>query len=466
MFASLFNTFSNCFKIPELKSRILFTMAVLAICRLQAYVRIPGLDGATLQAFVDKSQAAGGGGVFGLWGAFTGGAVQNCAIGALTIIPYISATIIIQLLTAVVPSLSKMAREEGGRAKIIQYGRYLTVLLCLGQGLFMAIGYENPETVFQQSGITRLVLYPDSMIWWYRIQTTLILTTGTMLLMWLGEQITERGIGNGISLIITVNILSRLPQAAQGVRDMFFNTNAAGTSNRGTLGSAIALVLLLVLVIAGIIAVTQAQRKIPVTYAQRAVGRKVYAGGTNYMPLRVNYAGVMPVIFAQSILMFPQRIADQVGRYYNIKFFTDIARHLSEGAGLYLTLYSLLILFFSYFWVATQFNELQIADDLKKNGGYIPGVRPGQATSDYLHNVMSRITLAGAVFLVIIAVIPIMLARKMQVPWYVSQFFGGTSMLITVGVLLDTLRQMESHLLMRHYDGFLKKGRLKGRFGS
>jgi preprotein translocase subunit SecY len=464
MFASIVNTFSNCFKIPELKSRILFTMAVLAICRLQAYIRLPGLDGATLQAFVDKSQATGGGGFLSLYGAFTGGAVQNCAIGALTIIPYISATIIIQLLTAVIPSLSKMAREEGGRSKIIQYGRYLTVLLCLGQGLFMAIGYENPETVLQQSGITRLVLYPDSMIWWYRIQTTLILTTGTMLLMWLGEQITERGIGNGISLIITVNILSRLPQAAAGVRDLFFTSNVAGTASKGTLGNAIALILLLVLVIAGIIAVTQAQRKIPVTYAQRAVGRKVYSGGTNYMPLRVNYAGVMPVIFAQSILMFPQRIADQVGRYYQIKFFTDIAKHLNEGAVLYLALYSLLILFFSYFWVATQFNELQIADDLKKNGGYIPGVRPGQATSEYLHNVMSRITLAGAVFLVIIAVIPMILIRMMQVPWYVSQFFGGTSMLITVGVLLDTLRQMESHLLMRHYDGFLKKGRLKGRF--
>jgi preprotein translocase subunit SecY len=465
MFSSIVNTFANCFKIPELKSRILFTTAVLAICRLAAYIRIPGLDGAALQAAVDHAQAAGGGGAFGLFGAFTGGAFSNCAIGALTIIPYISATIIIQLLTAVIPSLSKMAREEGGRTKIIQYGRYLTVLLCLGQGLFMAIGYENPETVLQQSGVGRLVLYPDSMIWWYRIQTTIILTTGTMLLMWLGEQITERGIGNGISLIITVNILSRLPQAGQGLRDLFVATQAGG-AHKGTIGNVIALLLLLILVTAGIIAVTQAQRKIPVTYAQRAVGRKVYAGGTNYMPLRVNYAGVMPVIFAQSILMFPQRIADQVGRYYQIKFFTDIAKHLNEGAVLYLTLYSLLILFFSYFWVATQFNELQIADDLKKNGGYIPGVRPGQATSEYLHNVMSRITLAGAVFLVVIAVIPMILSRLMQVPWYVSQFLGGTSMLITVGVLLDTLRQMESHLLMRHYDGFLKKGRLKGRFGS
>ncbi len=460
MFRNIVNTFSNCFKIPELKSRIIFTVVVLAVCRLTAYIHIPGLDATALNEALDKASRNGNGGVLGLLAAFSGGAIQNCAIGALTIIPYISATIIIQLLTAVVPQLSKMAREEGGRAKIVQYGRYLTVLLCLGQGLFTAIGYEHPEAVLQVP-ISRLILYPDSWIWWYRIQTTIVLTTGTMLLMWLGEQITDRGIGNGVSLIITVNILSRLPNAVIGVKDMFSGQDAAAKAN---IGHAIALVLLLAGVIAGIVAVTQAQRKIPVTYAQRAVGRKVFAGGTNYMPLRVNYAGVMPVIFAQSILLFPQKAAMFIGKGMNIKFFTDIANYLNEGAGLYIFLYSLLILFFSYFWVATQFNELQIADDLKKNGGYIPGVRPGQATSDYLHNTMSRITLAGAIFLVIISVIPIILGRAMHIPWTVSQFFGGTSMLIAVGVMLDTMRQMESHLLMRHYDGFLKKGRLKGRF--
>jgi preprotein translocase subunit SecY len=460
MFRSIVNTFANCFKIPELKSRIIFTVVVLMVCRLTAYIRIPGLDSTALSNAFEAASKSGTGGPLGLLSAFSGGAIQNAAIGALTIIPYISATIIIQLLTAVVPQLSKMAREEGGRAKIIQYGRYLTVLLCLGQGLFTAIGYEHPESVLQVK-VGQLVLYPENWIWWYRIQTTIVLTSGTMLLMWLGEQITVRGIGNGVSLIITINILSRLPQAVVGVRDMFFGGGAEAKAN---IGNGIALVLLLALVIAGIIAVTQAQRKIPVTYAQRAVGRKVYAGGTNYMPLRVNYAGVMPVIFAQSILMFPQKAAQFVGRSYNIKFLTDIANFLNEGAFLYITLYALLILFFSYFWVATQFNELQIADDLKKNGGYIPGVRPGQATSDYLHNTMSRITLAGAVFLVIISVIPILMGRVMHVPWYVSQFFGGTSMLIAVGVMLDTMRQMESHLLMRHYDGFLKKGRLKGRF--
>ena len=471
MLASIANTFSNCFKIPELKSRIIFTLAVLAICRLAAVVPIPGLDGATLAAFFQKLGAQGGS-VLGLYSMFTGGALEHCAIGSLGIMPYISATIIVQLLTAVYGPWSKLSREDGGRTKLIQYGRYLTVLLCLGQGLAMAIGWEHPESVFQSKDIGRLVLYPDSWIWFYRIQTMLILTTGTMLLMWLGEQITERGIGNGVSLIITIGILARLPAAAMGVRDMFFAS--AGAEARGNIGHAIALLLLLAGVIAGVVAITQAQRKIPVQYAQRAVGRKVYSGGTSFMPLRVNYAGVMPIIFAQAILMFPQKIFDTLGRSMSTsttpvaKFISELllklAGVLQERSYVYLAICSLMILFFSYFWVATQFNELQIADDLKKNGGYIPGVRPGQATSDYLHNAMSRITLAGAIFLLIIAVIPTILTYKMNIPYQVAQFFGGTSMLITVGVMLDTMRQMESHLLMRHYDGFLKKGRVKGRF--
>ena len=460
MFAALANTFSNCFKIPELKSRILFTLMVLAICRLEAVVRIPGLNGSALADFFDR-QAQSGGGLLGMYSLFTGGALEHCAVGALGIMPYISATIIIQLLTAVIPTLSKLAREPDGRTKIIQYGRYLTVLLCLGQGMAMAITWENPEKIFPGWDAGRLVLYSDSMLWWYRIQTLLILTTGTMLLMWLGEQITERGIGNGVSLVITIGILARLPQAGVALKDMFF---PASGDARFNVGHAIALVLLLAGVIAGVIAITQAQRKVPVQYAQRAVGRKVYAGQSSFMPLRVNYAGVMPIIFAQAILMFPQKILLFLGKIFEIKFFNEIARSLDYGQWLYLTLYGLMILFFSYFWVATQFNELQISDDLKKYGGYIPGVRPGQATSDYLHRTMSRITLAGAVFLVIIAIIPQMLGNVFNIDPNVSQFFGGTSMLITVGVLLDTMRQMETHLLMRHYDGFLKKGRIKGRF--
>jgi preprotein translocase subunit SecY len=287
-----------------------------------------------------------------------------------------------------------------------------------------------------------------------------------MLLMWLGEQITDRGIGNGISLIITIGILARLPMAASGLRNMFFP--GQGIETQYNLFHGVALVVLLAAVIAGVIAVTQAQRKIPVQYAQRAVGRKVYAGGTSFLPLRVNYAGVMPIIFAQAILMFPQKLFQVLGNIVSNKFLSDffggVAGALNEGSPLYITVYSLMILFFSYFWVATQFNELQIADDLKKNGGYIPGVRPGNATSDYLHNAMSRITLAGAVFLMVIAVIPMLLYKLMNVDYSVAQFFGGTSMLIAVGVMLDTMRQMESHLMMRHYDGFLKKGRLRGRF--
>jgi preprotein translocase subunit SecY len=372
--------------------------------------------------------------------------------------PYISATIIIQLLTAVVPTLSKLAREEGGRVKLIQYGRYLTVILCLGQGLVMALGWERPQNVF--SGFSgKLVLIEPR--WWYLMQTTLVLTTGTMLLMWLGEQISDRGIGNGVSLVITIGILARLPMAGQSLYEMFLTTQGR---QKFTFWTGVALILMLVAVVAGVVAVTQAQRKVPVQYAQRTVGRKSYAGSSSFMPLRVNYAGVMPIIFAQAILMFPQKILVTLGQTFDLKFLSEVGRNFYEGSVFYLTVYSLMILFFSYFWVATQFNELQIADDLKKYGGYIPGVRPGQATSGFLHNAMSRITLAGAVFLTIIAIIPILLRDAMSIPFPVSTFFGGTSMLILVGVLLDTMRQMESHLLMRHYDGFLKKGRLRGRF--
>ena len=460
MIANIVNTFANCFKIPELKSRIVFTLIVLAICRVAAMIPIPGLDGAALADFFKKSAASGdAGGLLGMYSMFTGGALERCAIGALGIMPYISATIILQLLTAVVPQLSKLVREEGGRAKIIQYGRYLTVLLCLGQGLVMAIGWENAGNIFP--GFTgKLVMYDA--IWWYRIQTVVILTTGTLLLMWLGEQITERGIGNGISLVISIGIMARLPKAGQALMDMFTSVGEVGS--RFNFFHVIVLVSLLLGVIAGVIAVTQAQRKVAVQYAQRAVGRKIVSGGASFMPLRVNYAGVMPIIFAQAILMFPQKILQFLGDSYRIPFLQRVAGMLNEGAALYLLVYGAMILFFSYFWVATQFNEIQIADDLKKYGGYIPGVRPGQATSDYLHNAMSRITLAGAIFLTVIATIPILLNRAMSVDFNVATFFGGTSMLIMVGVMLDTMRQMESHLLMRHYDGFLKKGRLRGRF--
>jgi preprotein translocase subunit SecY len=462
MFASILNTLSNCFKIPELKSRIVFTLIVLGICRLASLVPCPGLDSAHLRAYFE----AGGGknvgnGLLGMYSLFTGGGFERCAVGALGIMPYISSTIILQLLQAVIPSLSKMSREEGGHTKIIQIGRVLTLFLCLAQGLVMAIGWERASDIFGKDFTGSLVLLHP--LWWYRIQTTMILTTGTMLLMWLGEQITDRGIGNGISLIITIGILARLPAAGQGLVDMFLTPGAMG-EHRYNLFHAIALVLLLCAVVAGVVAVTQAERKIPVQYAQRVVGRKMYSGGSSFMPLRVNYSGVMPVIFASAILMFPTMILNFLGSHFNVKVFNEIAMLLDRGSVLYLTLYGLMILFFSYFWVATQFNELQIADDMKKSGGYIPGVRPGQATSNFLHRTMSRITLAGAIFLTVIAIIPIILGEAMTIPQSVASFFGGTSLLIIVGVMLDTMRQTESHLLMRHYDGFLKKGRLKGRF--
>jgi preprotein translocase subunit SecY len=457
MFSSILNTLSNCFKIPELKSRIIFTMIVLGICRLASLVPAPGLDGTALKVyFASGAGSQSSNGLMGMYSMFTGGGFEKCAVGALGIMPYISSTIVLQLLQAVIPFLSKLSREEGGRTKLIQYGRVLTLFLCLAQGAVMAVGWEHAGSIFK--GFTgNLVLIHN--LWWYRIQTTVILATGTMLLMWLGEQITDRGIGNGISLIITVGILARLPQAGQGLVDMFLSPGS-----RFNLFHLIALILLLCAVIAGVVAVTQAERKIPVQYAQRVVGRKTYSGGSSFMPLRVNYSGVMPVIFASAILMFPAMIFNFLGRRFDVHFFDELAGMLSRGSIIYLLLYGLMILFFSYFWVATQFNELQISDDMKKSGGYIPGVRPGQATSSFLHRTMSRITLAGAIFLTVIAVIPIILQEAMGIQQTVAQFFGGTSLLITVGVMLDTMRQMEAHLLMRHYDGFLKKGRLKGRF--
>jgi preprotein translocase subunit SecY len=458
MFKAIASTFANCFKIPELKSRILFTLLLLGICRLLAWIPAPGLDASALNAFFQDSSREMNS-LLGMYSMFTGGGLQRCAIGALGIMPYITATIIIQLLSAVVPQLSKLVREEGGRAKIIQYGRYLTVVLCLGHGTLMALGWEHPEQLF--NGFEGNLVVAEN-LWWYRIQTVLMLTTGTMLLMWLGEQITERGIGNGVSLVITIGIIADVPGAAQGVYYMMFPPEGGGAGLH--IFQLAGLVLLLVAVVAGVVSVTQAQRKIPVQYAQRAVGRRVYAGQTSYMPLRVNYAGVMPIIFASAILMFPSMVFFKLGRIVDMRFFEEVGRQLSPGYLMYYLLYAAMILFFSYFWVATQFNEIQIADDLKKHGGYIPGVRPGQATSNYLHHSMSRITLAGAIFLTVIAIMPMLLGDWLNIDPRVSQFFGGTSILITVGVVLDTMRQMESHLLMRHYDGFLKKGRIRGRF--
>jgi len=456
MLKNILETFRNCFRIPELRDRILFTLGLLAVCRIAAVIPTPGIDNEALRAYF--AQRAQQGGMMALISMFTGGAFEHCAIGALGIMPYISATIVLQLFTAIWPSLAKLAREETGRIKFIQYARYLTVALCLGQGWFLAMTWEHPESLF--SGFTGKLVIAEN-LFWFRIQTAIVQTAGTMLLVWLGEQITERGIGNGVSLVITIGILARLPAAIRGFIDMFITPGEEAQFN---LGHLLVLIALFVGVVAGVVVLTQGQRKIPIQYAQRAIGRRVFAGGTSYLPLRLNYSGVMPIIFAQAILMFPGQIFNGLYLRTKIDLFRDIAQLFHEHGFWYLVIYSVAILFFSYFWVATQFNELQIAEDLKKNGAYIPGVRPGQATSEYLHNAMHRITFAGSLFLIVIAIMPLVLSRWMGVPPTVASFFGGTSLLITVGVLLDTMRQVETHLMMRHYDGFLKKGRLRGRF--
>ncbi len=448
----MLSAFANSFKIPELRARILFTMGLIFVCRLVANVPTPGVDAVALQQVIHDIQSRVGGGLLGLIDMFSGGAMSNCAVGALGIMPYISASIILQLLTAIIPSLGRLAREgDAGRQKITQYARYLTVLLCLVQGYALARTLEHPEAL----GISRqIVMNPG---WGFRLMTILTTTTGTMLIMWLGEQITQRGIGNGISLIITEGIVSRLPAAALAMTHMFRATEDG--SRQFSPFYLVGLLVMLFLVVAGTIALTQGQRKIPIQYAKRVVGRKVYGGQSTYMPLRVNYSGVMPIIFAQSILMFPAIILRRIP----VGFAQRMADALTMDAGLYMILYGIMILFFSYFWVATQFNPVQIADDLKKYGGYVPGIRPGRPTAEFLDSTMTKITLAGALFLTVIAVIPTVMNRQFSVPWLVSSFFGGTSLLIIVGVMLDTMRQVESHLLMRHYDGFLTKGRLRAR---
>lgn len=443
----MLSAFVNSFKIQELRQRILFTLGVIFLCRLVSDIPIAGVDFSMISSYI-KSSAGQGTGFLDMFNLFSGGAVANCAVGALGIMPYISASIILQLMTAVVPALGKLAREgEAGRAKITQYTRYLTVALCAFQGFLIARALESGHLYFP----AEVVRIPG---FGFELLTTMTLVTGTLLLMWLGEQITERGIGNGISMIITVNIVSRMPTAISAMISMFKPVD--GVVRHSPFMAATLLIMVLA-VVAVVVAVTQAQQKIPVQYAKRVVGHKVYGGQHTFMPLRVNYAGVMPIIFAQAILMFPSKLFNMLP-WAGAK---HLGAALSYGTGLYMVCYGLMILFFSYFWVATQFNPVQIGDDLKKYGGYIPGIRPGKSTAEFLDRTMTRITLAGAVFLTVIAVLPTVMGNQFGIPAMVASFFGGTSLLIIVGVMLDTMRQIESHLLMRHYDGFLKKGKLK-----
>jgi len=446
----------NSFKIPELRQRILFTLGLIFICRLIATVPSPGVNAVALQMVIDDIARQAGGGVMGWIDLFSGGALGRCAVGALGIMPYISASIIIQLMTAVIPSLERLAREgDTGRQTITQYTRYLTLVICVIQGFALAVTLEKGFGGVM--GGNQIV--PEELRGWgFRLMTILTTTTGTMLLMWLGEQITERGIGNGISLVITINIVSRLPNAIVEGVSMF---TAAGPDDEALFNvfHLIALVCMIFLVTAGTVALTQGLRKIPIHTTRRVVGRKVYGGQNTYMPLRINYSGVMPIIFASAMLMFPVIILTKMP-WPAAQYLGGL---LQMGRPLYIAAYGAMILFFSYFWVATQFNPMKIADDLRKNGGYVPGIRPGRPTAEFLDMTMTRLTLVGALFLTIIAVIPSVLAHQFSVPQIVAGFMGGTSLLIIVGVTLDTMRQVESHLVMRHYDGFLKSGRIRGR---
>jgi preprotein translocase subunit SecY len=465
----MLSAFANCLKIPELRSKILFTFGLLFIARVGANIPLPGIDPLPLQTFY-RDQATSGGSLIGLYNMFTGGALLKGALMSLGIMPYISASIIFQLLSAAVPSLARLQQEgELGRQKLIQYTRYATVVICIIQGTLLLLSLQNPEALFPGFSVARygpiVLSQPGSALgisnhFWFVLDSLIYLTAGSLLLMWLGEKITQQGIGNGTSLIITVGILADLPSAIMLTGQMFF-PRTIGVAALGA-PQGMLMVALLLCSICGIIALTQAMRKVPVQYAKRIVGNKMMAAQTSYLPLKVNYSGVMPVIFASAILLFLQQIFNMAGAGLHWRFMSEAAATLMRGSTIYYSFYGFLILIFSYFWVSVMFKPVQVADEIKKHGGYIPGVRPGEATAKFLDFTMTRLTLAGAIFLTIIAVIPDILLFNFKIPYKMAQFFGGTGMLITVGVLLDTMRQIETYLLQRHYDGFIQKGRIHG----
>jgi preprotein translocase subunit SecY len=434
---SIINSFQNVFRIAELKSRILFTLALLAVYRIGAHIPTPGINGEELSKFL----MAKGGALMGFFDMFSGGALSRATIFALGIMPYISASIILQLLTVVIPALARLAKEgESGRKKITQYTRYGTVVISIIQSIGIAIGIESmSQGAFVQN--------PG---WSFRLLTMITMTSGTAFLMWLGEQITERGIGNGISLIIFAGIVAGFPNAVISSVSL----NRAGELH---LFLMLAVIVMMIIVIGVIIFMERGQRKIPVQYAKRVVGRKVYGGQSTHLPLKVNTAGVIPPIFASSIIMFPATIAGFIA----IPWVQSLAGQLTPGTIFYTILYVSMIFFFCYFYTSITFNPVDIADNLKKYGGFIPGVRPGQKTADFIYHVLARITFGGAVYLSAVCILPDILRGYFNVPFY----FGGTSILIVVGVALDTISQMESHLVTRSYDGFLKKGRMRGRKG-
>jgi preprotein translocase subunit SecY len=436
------DTFRNIFKITELRQKIVYTLALLLIVRVGSHITLPGIDSFLLSEAMSNKTSDN---LFGLYDLFVGGAFSNAAIFALGIMPYISSSIIIQLLGAVVPYFQKLQQEgEEGRKKITQLTRYGTVFISAFQAWGTTIHLNN-LTYDGQS----IVAAPGFA---FTVTTVVFLVAGTMFIMWMGEQITERGIGNGISLIIFINIINRLPFSLLDE----YRLIAAGQRN---IIIEIIILAFMVIVIAGIVLVTQGTRRIPVQYAKRVVGRKVYGGVTQYIPLRVNTAGVMPIIFAQSIMFIPSTV---LSFFPESEAMQTLASYFVHTSFSYSIIYALIIVFFTYFYTAIAFNPQDVAENMKKQGGFVPGIRPGKPTAEFIDNILTKITLPGSIFLAIIAILPAFVSR-FGVSGSFASFFGGTSLLIMVGVALDTLQQIESHLLMRHYDGFMKSGKIKGR---
>jgi len=429
---------NNISKVPELQKRILLTFLLLAVYRVGAHVPTPGIDAAALAAFFEHNR----GSLLGLFDMFAGGALSRLSVFALGIMPYISVSIILQLLTVAVPHLEKLSKEgEAGRRKITQYTRYGTVLLSMIQGFGIAIGLEN------MAGPTGVSIVIQTG-WWFRVMTVITLTAGTAFIMWLGEQITEKGIGNGISLIIFAGIVVRGPEA-------IVNTFRLLASGEMGILVVVFIIVMMVAVVGAVVFVESGQRRIPIQYAKRVVGNKMYGGQTTHLPLKVNTAGVIPPIFASSIIMFPATIANFVPH----PWMKQVADLLMPGRVGYELLFVLFIVFFCYFYTAVTFNPVEVADNIKKYGGYIPGIRPGKKTAEYMDDVLTRLTFSGAIYVSAICVLPSILISNLNVPFY----FGGTALLIVVGVALDTAGQIETHLLTRQYEGFMKKGRIARR---
>lgn len=440
--------------IPELKQKILFTLMLLFACRIGAHIPVPGID-SEVAAQIFRFARGGGQNLFQLMDLFSGGAFAQMTIIALGVMPYISASIIMQLMMALVPSMQREIREnpDVGRKKMGKMTRLFTVFLSLMQaGLFgkyaLQLNAGTPGLIAQEISDVTIAGFP----WLFYLIVMFTMTTGTMLLMWVGEQITERGIGNGMSLIITLGILSSLPTTLGSIiRQLNLDSQEIGQM---TFSSLVVLSALFVVIIVGTVMIIQGQKKIPLQYARRVVGRREVQGGNAYIPLKINYAGVIPVIFASSLLMFPATIGQFIGAG---NWIGRLASAISPGNWTYTIFYVMLILFFTYFWTATQFHPEQIASDMKKNGAFIPGIRQGRPTQDFLEATMNRITLIGALFLSLIAILPTLIGRLLSVDTTITYFFGGTSLLILVGVVLDTTKQIESHLLMKRYEGFMKR---------